>query len=180
MHARECTPLLLVFTAEMEPGGCSWRGRFAPAQTPDNERAHVEPSVKPRRWWREQQGTQKLRPISMVQRIKLPFTEKRHSGLLLVTPVLQQVLAGWEMASLCPNRLSTDLISNFTFQSVLKRVRLVQRKHANLLLERTCYRINEVLSDNSLISSQLSNICGATNSELFKFFRHVISPRMTF
>lgn len=131
MHARECAPLLLVFTAEMEPGGCSWRGRFAPAQTPDNECAHVEPSVKPRHWWREQQGTQKLRPISMVQHIKLPFTEKRHSGLLLVTPVLQQVLAGWAMASLCPNHLSTDLISNFIFQSVLKK--------SQISATQTCY-----------------------------------------
>lgn len=111
---------VVVFTAVMEPGDPCWRVKFVPAQTPDTERLHAEPSLKPRRWWKEQQGMQKSRPISMVQHIKLPFTEKRHSGPLLVTPVLQEGLAGWEMAPLSPNHLSTNLIFNFSFQSVLK------------------------------------------------------------
>lgn len=115
-----CSSFVVVFTAMMEPGEPSWRVKFVPAQTPDTERLHAEPPVKPRRWWEEQQGTQKPRPISMVQHIKLPFTEKRHLGLLLATPALQEGLAGWEMAPLSPNHLSTNLISNFSFQSVLK------------------------------------------------------------
>lgn len=79
--------------------------------------------VKLRHWWSEQQGTHTPRPISMVRHIKLPFTDKRRSGLLVVTPVLQQALAEWEMAPLCSNHLSTKLITvlyyRYTDSSIL-------------------------------------------------------------
>lgn len=66
---------------------------------------------KARHWWRKQWGPHTLRPISMVQHIKLSFTDKRHSALLLVTLVLQQVVEEWKMASLCLNDHSTCLFS---------------------------------------------------------------------
>lgn len=59
---------------------------------------------EPRHWWRKQQGPHTPRPISMVQHIKLSFTDKRHSAPLLVTPETQQVVAEWGMATLCVNR----------------------------------------------------------------------------
>lgn len=74
---------------------------------------------KPRHWWEKQQGPHTLRPISMVQHIKLSFTDKRHSGLLLVTLVLQQGVAGWEMASLCLNHCSTNLLSTLSLSLAL-------------------------------------------------------------
>lgn len=77
----------------------------------DERGVHAARSIKPCHWWGEQQGPHTLRPISMVQRIKLPFTDKRHSGLLLVTLALQQVLAEWEMAPLRLNHRSTHPIS---------------------------------------------------------------------
>lgn len=69
---------------------------------------------KPRHWWRKQRGPHTLRPISMVQHIKLSFSDKTHSGLLLVRLVLQQVVAEWEMASLCLNHRSTYLLSTWS------------------------------------------------------------------
>lgn len=85
------------------------------SQTPvagDERGAHAARSIKPRHWWGEQQGLHTLRPISMVQRIKLPFTDKRHSAPLFVTLALQQVLAEWEMAPLHLNHCSTHLMSS--------------------------------------------------------------------
>lgn len=75
---------------------------------------------KARHWWRKQRGPHTLRPISMVQHIKLSFTDKRHSALLLVTLVLQQVVTEWEMASLCLNHCSTISGLYFHLFSYLK------------------------------------------------------------
>lgn len=72
-------------------------------------------SDKARHWWRKQRGPHTVRPISMVQHIKFSFTDKRHSVLLLVTLVLQQVVAEWEMAPLCLNHCSTYLFSSLNF-----------------------------------------------------------------
>lgn len=84
---------------------------------------------KPRHWWRKQQGPHTLRPISMVQHIKLSFTVKRHSALLLFTLVLQQVLAEWEMASLCLNHRSTYLLSALSFSVARSLKYKMQKEH---------------------------------------------------
>lgn len=89
---------------------------------------------KARHWWRKQQGPHTLRPISMVQHIKLSFTDKRHSAPLLVTLVLQQVVAEWEMASLCLNHCSTYLLSTLSFlvkPKMQRRLNISQHSHWN-------------------------------------------------
>lgn len=86
---------------------CCWRWEWAHVVRPVTRQGTDE---------RKQLGPHTLRPISMVQHIKLSFTDKRYSALLLVTLVLQQVVAEWEIASLCLNPHSTYLLSTLAFQ----------------------------------------------------------------
>lgn len=116
---------------------------------------------KARHWWRKQQGPHTLRPISMVQHIKLSFTDKRHSGLLLVTLVLQQVVAGWEMASLCLNHCSTYLPSTLSFSLASSLNNLTQKGH----------NISQNSYSNTCNNQQESVVCRwALWSFLFFFF----------
>lgn len=121
---------------------------------------------KPRHWWRKQQGPHTLRPISMVQRIKLSFTDKRHSALLLVTLLLQQVLAEWEMASLCLNHRSTYLLSTLSFSLAWGLKYEMQEGHNTSQNSRwnTCH------------NKQEGTLCSWALWLYFLFFLHVSHP----
>lgn len=131
---------------------------------------------KTRHWWRKQQGPHTLRPISMVQHIKFSFTDKRHSALLLVTLVLQQVVSEWEMASLRLNHHSTYLLSKPFFSSSKHEI-------LNAVKDTTYHKIHTealAVTSRKIDTAEFFDcFFSCFTSRKCKFSQHILVPMLT-